>query len=449
MSNAPSYFRTDGWVKTPLGPAIPGAQVYVCTQPATTSTAPPFPLASLFADPFGQTPLSQPIYTDGFGHYDFYVAAGTYTLVVANSGGLIQQVYPDQSIGLSAAHILLTTSGVDNVNQNQLDISGSGNITVTPTSTGVVISSSGAAIPQTGTGNLLVSAFSGMSTAPSGEIPMCDGSGNIADSGINITNPTFFGTLTVPTVNATSGIQINGTAFAASNLSNGVTGSGAVVLAASPTISGTLSAASVSLTGGLALASGQAISWNSDTSLSRGQAGVVDVGTGAAGSAAGYINCAGVEIAGTAFAASNLSNGTTGSGAVMLTASPSTTGTLTAAAITASGTVTAAEVNAPVAVNAQTSGTSAYTAVLGDANQLVTMSDASASTFTVPQNSSVAFPVGTTLTVIQLGAGQITLTAGSGTTFHNPSSATTRAQYSTVSMVQVSANVWCLGGDLS
>ena len=89
------------------------------------------------------------------------------------------------------------------------------------------------------------------------------------------------------------------------------------------------------------------------------------------------------------------------------------------------------------------------TAVLGDANNLVTMSDASASTFTVPPNSSVAFPVGAVLTVIQYGAGQITLTAGAGVTFYNPSSLTTRAQYSTVSVVQVSANTWVAGGDLT
>ena len=104
---------------------------------------------------------------------------------------------------------------------------------------------------------------------------------------------------------------------------------------------------------------------------------------------------------------------------------------------------------AGVTVNAQSSSVSAYTAVLGDANNLVTMSDASASTFTVPPNSSVAFPVGAVLTVIQYGAGQITLTAGAGVTFYNPSSLTTRAQYSTVSVVQVSANTWVAGGDLT
>ena len=101
----------------------------------------------------------------------------------------------------------------------------------------------------------------------------------------------------------------------------------------------------------------------------------------------------------------------------------------------------------PVEVNPQTMS---YVAVLGDANQLVTIADSSASTFTVPTNGSVAFPVGTTLSVIQLGTGQITLTPASGAvTIDTPSSLTTRARYSTVSVVQVSANVWVAGGDLT
>ena len=56
------------------------------------------------------------------------------------------------------------------------------------------------------------------------------------------------GTTTSSTVNATSGYQVNGTALAASNLSNGTTGSGAVVLASSPTLSGTATVPIVSIT---------------------------------------------------------------------------------------------------------------------------------------------------------------------------------------------------------
>jgi hypothetical protein len=100
-------------------------------------------------------------------------------------------------------------------------------------------------------------------------------------------------------------------------------------------------------------------------------------------------------------------------------------------------------------LNNQGSSVATYTAVIGDANQLITMSDASASTFTVPPNSGVAFLVGTVLSISQLGAGQITLTAGAGVTINTPSSLTTRAQYSTVAVVQTAANVWLALGDLT
>lgn len=107
----PTYFRADGWVKATNGPAIPGAQIYVATQPANTTFAPPSPLASIFSDPNGLVPITQPILTDGFGHYDFYILPGTYTVVVALNG-IVQQVYPDQSIGVSGGGGTVTSVGL-------------------------------------------------------------------------------------------------------------------------------------------------------------------------------------------------------------------------------------------------------------------------------------------------------------------------------------------------
>lgn len=71
------------------------------------------------------------------------------------------------------------------------------------------------------------------------------GSGAIALAG----SPTFTGTVTAPTINATTAFQRSGVALAASHLSNGVTGSGAVVLATSPTVSGTMNSANIVGTG--------------------------------------------------------------------------------------------------------------------------------------------------------------------------------------------------------
>lgn len=126
----PSFFRNDGWVKSAQGAAVPGAQIYVCSQPANVDTVPPSPLADLFEDAEGLVPITQPILTDGFGHYDFYVAPDTYTVVVAASG-VIQQVYIDQSIGLAggSGSVELQVNGVDNESQEVLDLADSDTIT--------------------------------------------------------------------------------------------------------------------------------------------------------------------------------------------------------------------------------------------------------------------------------------------------------------------------------
>jgi len=103
-------------------------------------------------------------------------------------------------------------------------------------------------------------------------------------------------------------------------------------------------------------------------------------------------------------------------------------------------------------VNAQT-GTS-YTLVLADApaasaNQgIVTMNNAAANTLTIPANGSVAFPVGTVISVIQLGAGQTTI-AITTDTLNNPSSLTARARYSTLVLTKVATTTWVLGGDMT
>jgi len=108
--------------------------------------------------------------------------------------------------------------------------------------------------------------------------------------------------------------------------------------------------------------------------------------------------------------------------------------------------------NAAPNVNAQTGTT--YTLVIGDAPQascyqgIVTMNNASANTLTIPANGSVAFPVGTIISVIQLGAGQTTI-AITTDTLNNPSSVTARARYSTLVLQKVATTTWVLGGDMT
>lgn len=57
-----------------------------------------------------------------------------------------------------------------------------------------------------------------------------------------------------------------------------------------------------------------------------------------------------------------------------------------------------------------------YTFVLGDLGAVTYGDSASAQTFTVPPNSSVAYPVGATVGVGQVGVGGVTVAAGAGVT---------------------------------
>jgi hypothetical protein len=98
-------------------------------------------------------------------------------------------------------------------------------------------------------------------------------------------------------------------------------------------------------------------------------------------------------------------------------------------------------------IDAQT-GTS-YTLLSTDAGKVVTMTNASASTLTVPPNSSVPFPVGTVIEGAQLGAGQVTLTPGSGVTINGTPGLKTRAQYSDFRLLKTATNTWLATGDLS
>lgn len=99
-------------------------------------------------------------------------------------------------------------------------------------------------------------------------------------------------------------------------------------------------------------------------------------------------------------------------------------------------------------INAQT-GTS-YTLVAGDVGKLVTMTNGSASTLTLPQDSDATFATGTYVDISVLGAGQLTVQAGSGATLRvSGLTAKSRAQYARLGVQKIAANTWQLFGDLA
>lgn len=110
--------------------------------------------------------------------------------------------------------------------------------------------------------------------------------------------------------------------------------------------------------------------------------------------------------------------------------------------------VAAAAAGASMAINAQT-GT-AYTLAVGDAGLCVEMNNAAANQLTVPPNSTVAFGIGTTILVRQMGAGQTTIIAGSGVTIRNPHGTLKLSkQYASVALHKRATDEWCIEGILA
>lgn len=98
----------------------------------------------------------------------------------------------------------------------------------------------------------------------------------------------------------------------------------------------------------------------------------------------------------------------------------------------------------PVTTNATTS----YTLVASDV--YVRSTSSSATAITVPPNSSVAYPTGTQISIVQAGTGQITVTAGAGVTINKASPATlvSRTQFSVLTLTKVGTDEWDLAGDM-
>lgn len=95
---------------------------------------------------------------------------------------------------------------------------------------------------------------------------------------------------------------------------------------------------------------------------------------------------------------------------------------------------------API-INAQTGTT--YTLALGDAGKHITRSNTAASTQTLPQNSTAAIPVGSIISITNLGAGELVFVAGSGATVIGK---TKLCINESAEMIKISTNGWLIRG---
>ena len=126
----------------------------------------------------------------------------------------------------------------------------------------------------------------------------------------------------------------------------------------------------------------------------------------------------------------------------MATGFPATTGDI----------FTAADYNGLISFEVKTAQTVDYTPVSADQYQvLIPMNKGTAVNFTIPTNASVAYPVGTVLTVLNIGAGVCTIKAvTSGTTTVLSAGAVaaqpTLAQYKSAACIKTATDTWYIVG---
>lgn len=97
-----------------------------------------------------------------------------------------------------------------------------------------------------------------------------------------------------------------------------------------------------------------------------------------------------------------------------------------------------------------TSSSTGLQAVNNDAISVVVMNSASSNTYYI--NTASSFPIGTTLNFIQAGAGQTTVTGGTGVTVYSTASTASapklRVQYSMATAICTASNIWYVSGDI-
>jgi len=94
--------------------------------------------------------------------------------------------------------------------------------------------------------------------------------------------------------------------------------------------------------------------------------------------------------------------------------------------------------------------TASYTlASINEKDSMIEMNAAGATTVTVPTDAAVAFPVGTSLDILRVGAGAVDVAAAGGVTVNATPGLKLRSQWSSATLIKRAANTWVLVGDLS
>jgi len=97
-----------------------------------------------------------------------------------------------------------------------------------------------------------------------------------------------------------------------------------------------------------------------------------------------------------------------------------------------------------------TQKSASYTlSTLDHRDDLIEMGSSSALTLTIPLNSSIAYPVGTSFDILQTGTGQVTIAGAAGVTVNATPGLKLRTQWSSATLFKRAENTWVVFGDLT
>lgn len=90
-----------------------------------------------------------------------------------------------------------------------------------------------------------------------------------------------------------------------------------------------------------------------------------------------------------------------------------------------------------------------YTLVLSDKDKMLEINNTAASTVTIPLDSSVNYPIGSQIHLLQTSTGAVTVTPANGVVFDSTPGVTLRTRWSSATLIKRGPNIWVGIGDFS